>query len=308
MKITTLAGGTGASKFILGLINVVDQRDLTIIGNTGDDIEFFGLHISPDLDIVSYTIAGVVDSEKGWGRQEETFHCLQTLSTFGYETWFNLGDKDLATHLHRTALIRQGKRLSEATASITKALGISATILPMTNERVKTIISTDAGDLHIQEYLVKRRAQDRVTGVTLEGIEKAEPSPGMIDAILQAEGVLICPSNPIISIGPIAAVPGVREALKETKAKVIGVSPIVGGAPISGPAHSLMSGLGIEVSAYGVATLYQDFLDLLIIDEQDRALRDRVESLGMKAVVTNTIMKGLEEKIELARTAVNLLR
>ncbi|MHA1833136.1 MAG: 2-phospho-L-lactate transferase [Candidatus Baldrarchaeia archaeon] len=305
--ITTLAGGVGAARFLQGLVHVVPPEEIVTIVNTGDDIEFYGLHISPDVDIVTYTLAGIVDEEKGWGMREDTFNCLDMLRKYGYETWFMLGDKDLATHIHRTLLLKSGLKLSEVTEKIRKALGVKVKIIPMTNDKVQTKIVTNVGEMHFQEYLVKRKAQDPVLDVKFEGIERAEPAPGVIEAILNADGIIICPSNPIVSIGPILSIKGVKEALKKTKAKIVAISPIVGGAPIKGPADKLMRGLGIEVSALGVAKIYRNLLDMLIIDNIDRDLKPKIEEVGVKVRVTNTIMKTIENKIKLAKEALNCI-
>ena len=305
--ITTLAGGVGAARFLQGLVHVVPPEEIVTIVNTGDDIEFYGLHISPDVDIVTYTLAGIVDEEKGWGIRGDTFNCLDMLRKYGYETWFMLGDKDLATHIHRTLLLKSGLKLSEVTEKIRKALGVKVKIIPMTNDKVQTKIVTNVGEMHFQEYLVKRKAQDPVLDVKFEGIERAEPAPGVIEAILNADGIIICPSNPIVSIGPILSIKGVKEALKKTKAKIVAISPIVGGAPIKGPADKLMRGLGIEVSALGVAKIYRNLLDMLIIDNIDRDLKPKIEEIGVKVHVTNTIMKTIENKIKLAKEALNCI-
>jgi len=281
---------------------------VTVIVNTGDDIQLYGLHISPDLDIIMYTLAGIVNKETGWGIQGDTFHCLETLQRYGYETWFKLGDRDFATHIHRTYLLEGGLSLSEATRSLCRSLGLEMKILPMTDDRFETKISTDKGVMHFQDYLVKRGARDKVMGVTFEGAEKAEPAPEVIECILNAEAIILCPSNPVVSIGTILSVKNVRKALRETRAKVVAISPIVGGAPIKGPADKLMRGLGLEVSAYSVAHLYQDFLDIFIIDHTDQAERERIEELGLSVIVTNTVMKNLRDKVRLARTTLASLK
>jgi len=306
--ITALAGGVGAARFLEGLVRVVPQESLTVIVNTGDDIELHGLHISPDLDIVTYTLAGVVDEEKGWGIQGDTFHCLEMLKAYGRETWFGLGDKDLATHIYRTQLLSEGFPLSEVTSKLCRSLGLKIRILPMSNDRFETRIVTDRGNVHFQEYFVKRGAQDTVIDVVFEGSEKAQPSPGVVESILNAEAIIVCPSNPIVSIGTILSVRNVRSALRETKAKVVAISPIVGSAPIKGPADKLMRGLGLEVSAYSVARLYSDFLDVFIIDNTDQADKERIEELGLRVVVTDTIMKGLHEKVQLAAVTLASVR
>jgi len=306
--ITALAGGVGAARFLQGLVKLVPQEELTVIVNTGDDIEFYDLHISPDLDIIMYTLAGIVDEEKGWGIKGDTFHCLETLRQYGYETWFNLGDRDLATHIHRTYLLKKGFELFEVTEKLCKSHGLNVQILPMTNDRFETIIVTDKGKMHFQEYLVKKAAQDNVLNVEFKKAEKAKPSPKVLDSIFNSETVIVCPSNPIVSIGTILSVKGIRKALQTTKAKVVAISPIVGGAPIKGPADKLMSGLKHEVSAYGVAKLYKDFLDIFVIDNIDIASKASIEKLGLKVVVTNTIMKTLQDKIDLTKTVLKAIK
>jgi len=302
--ITALAGGVGAARFLQGLAKIYPEKDITIVVNTGDDIELYGLHISPDLDIVTYTLAGIVDEEKGWGIKNDTFHWLETIQKYEYETWFKIGDKDLATHSYRTHLLKEGYSLTEITSKICHHLGLAMKILPMTDDKFQTKIVTKKGVMHFQEYMVKRSAQDKVTNVLFDGVEKAKPAPGVIGAILDAKLIIVCPSNPIVSIGPILSVKNVRKALKETKAKVVAISPIIRGAPLKGPADKLMRGLGLEVSAYSVANLYRDFVDIFIIDNMDQEEKGRIEKLGLKVIVTNTIMKTLQDKIRLAETTI----
>ncbi|MBS7640707.1 MAG: 2-phospho-L-lactate transferase [Candidatus Bathyarchaeia archaeon] len=298
--ITALAGGVGAAKFLSGLVKVIPEEELTVIVNTGDDIELYGLHISPDIDIITYTLAGIVDEERGWGIKNDTFNCLEMLRRYGYETWFNLGDRDLATHIHRTILLKRGLKLSQVTKEICRSLGVKANIIPMTNNKFETWIETDAGLMHFQEYLVKRGAKDRVLGIKYLGAEEAKPAEGVIEAILNSKLVIICPSNPIVSIGTILSIRGVREALRSSKAPKVAISPIVAGAPIKGPADKLMSGLGLEVSAYSVAYLYRDFLTAFVLDYLDKEEKDRIESLGIKVILANTIMRTTEDKKRLA--------
>ena len=300
--ITALAGGVGAARFLTGLVKLVNGKDLSVIVNTGDDIELFGLHISPDVDIVTYTLAGIVDEEKGWGIRGDTFHCLEALRKFSGETWFNLGDKDLATHVFRTALLKNGFKLSEVTAQVGQALGLDVSILPMTDDKVETRIVTDVGSVHFQEYLVKRGAKDEVLGVEFLGAESANPAVGVLESIMEAQLVVVCPSNPIVSIGTILAVKGVRDALRRSGAKKVAVSPIIAGAPVKGPADKLLRGLGFEVSAFSVAKLYSDFLDTFVLDKADAAEKERIEKLGIEVKVVNTLMKSLEDKVELAKT------
>src|SRR5208283_2942226 len=300
--ITALAGGVGAARFLTGLVKLVKEEDVSVIVNTGDDIEMFGLHISPDIDIVTYTLAGIVDEEKGWGIKGDTFQCLEMVKKLGIETWFNLGDKDFATHIFRTNLLNKGFTLSQVTDEICHALGVKATILPMTDDKFETWIKIEEGLIHFEEYFVKRQAKDKVLGVEFVGAAQAKPSPKVVNSIINAERVIICPSNPIVSIGTILSVEGIRDALKETDAQVVGVSPIVAGAPIKGPADKLLRGLGFEVSSFSVAKLYADFLDTYVIDIKDVEEKNRIEQLGIKVKVTDTVMKCLEDKMRLAKT------
>src|SRR6266566_3974347 len=299
--IVVLAGGVGAARFLQGLVQVVPQEHLTVIGNTGDDRDFYGLHVSPDLDIVMYTLAGVVDETHGWGIRNDSHNTMQQLTHYGNEDWFLLGDRDLATHIHRTNLLRQGKSLSEVTEELRNYFGLHMRILPMTDQAVATHIQTPVGFLHFEEYMVKRRCSDEVQDVVFVGAHESRPAPGVVDAIKKAEAILIAPSNPIVSIGSILAVPGIHDALHEASGMVVAVSPIVGGAPIKGPADKLMSGLGLEVSPVGVARCYRDFLDVMVIDKQDEHLASEIEDLGIPAVATNTIMRDQAAKAALAR-------
>src|SRR6266581_6083797 len=300
--IVVLAGGVGAARFLQGLVQVVPQERLTVIVNTGDDRDFYGLHVSPDLDIVMYTLAGVVDETHGWGIRNDTYYTMQQLTRYGNEDWFMLGDRDLATHIHRSNLLRQGKTLSEITEELGKHFGLAVRILPMTDQPVATHIQTPVGLLHFQEYMVKRRCADEVQDVVFVGANEARPAPGVLDAIKNAEAILLAPSNPIVSIGSILSVPGIHDTLHEARGMVVAVSPIIGGAPIKGPADKLMSGLKMEVSAVGVARCYRDFLDVMVIDQQDAHLAPAIEDLGIPTITTNTIMRDDAAKAALART------
>lgn len=291
----------GAARFLTGLTRLVKKEDLSVIVNTGDDIELFGLHISPDVDIVAYTLAGIVDEEKGWGIRGDTFQCLEMLKKHGLDTWFGLGDRDIATHIYRTDRLKQGFTLSQITDEVCRSLGLKVKILPMSNDKFETRVRTTDGSMHFEEYFVKRQAKDEVLGVEFVGAATAKPSPGVLEAILDAEVVIICPSNPIVSIGTILAVNGVRDALKRTSARVVGISPIVAGLPIKGPADKMLRGLGFEVSAFGVANLYSDFLDTFVLDVADVSQKERIEKLGLEVKVTNTLMNSFERKVELAR-------
>ncbi len=299
--IVVLAGGVGAARFLQVLVQVVPQNRLTVIVNTGDDRDFYGLHVSPDIDIVTYTLAGLVDETRGWGIRNDTYNTMQQLTAYGNEDWFLLGDRDLATHIHRTNLLRQGKTLSEVTENLRQHFGLNIRIIPMSDQPIATHIQTPAGLLHFQEYMVKRHCTDEVQDVVFIGTSEAKPAPGVLDAIKEAEAILIAPSNPIVSIGSILAVPGIHDALHEASGMVVAVSPIVGGTPIKGPADKLMRGLGMEVSPVGVARCYRDFLDVMVIDEQDAHLIERIEDLGIPAMATNTIMRDSQAKAALAR-------
>jgi LPPG:FO 2-phospho-L-lactate transferase len=300
--IVVLAGGVGAARFLQGVVQVVPQDQLVVIANTGDDREFYGLHVSPDVDIVMYTLAGLVDEKNGWGIRDDTFYTMQQLTSYGNEDWFALGDRDLATHIHRTNLLKQGKTFSEITEELRQHFGLQLRILPMSDQPIATHIQTPAGLIHFEEYLVKRRCSDEVQDVVFVGAQEAKPAPGVLDALKQADAILIAPSNPIVSIGSILAVPGIHDVLHEASGMIVAVSPIVGGAPIKGPADKLMRGMHIDVSAVGVARCYRDFLDVMVIDEQDAQLVEEIEDLGIPTVVTNTIMSDSRAKAELART------
>ena len=307
MKITALAGGTGAAKLLRGLARVLDPRDLTVIVNTGDDTEIWGLHVSPDLDTVCYTLGGVIDERKGWGLTDETFHALDQIARYGEPVWFNLGDRDLATHLHRSRLLREGRSLTQITRAIAQALGVTATVLPMSDQPVRTRILGPDGWLAFQEYFVREKAQVEVRAVNYAGAPAARPAPGVLDALRTADAVLLCPSNPITSIGPILAVPGLVEALQSTEAIVAAVSPIVGGDAVSGPAGRLMAAAGLPVSATGVARAYGGWLDLLVFDEQDRTLAPEIRSAGAAPVVAPTMMSSRDAEVTLARHVVAAL-
>ena len=299
--ITALAGGIGAAKFLTGLVRLINEENLTVIVNTGDDIEIYGLHISPDIDIVTYTLASIVDEEKGWGIRGDTFRCLEAIKKLVGEAWFNLGDLDLATHMVRTDLLGKGLKLSEITALISKALGLRTKILPMTDDKFETRVLTREGSIHFEEYFVKKESRDEVLSVDFVGASVAKPAVGVVETILNSERVIICPSNPVVSIGTILAVNGVREALRQTSARRVAISPIVAGAPIKGPADKLLAGLGLEVSSFSVAKLYADFIDLYVIDVADESEKERIEKLGIEVQVTNTIMRSLDDKVSLAK-------
>ena len=306
-NVVVLAGGIGAARFLDGLARVIPAGDITVIGNTGDDLEVHGLCVSPDLDTLTYTLAGVVDPAQGWGVAGDTFECLDRLARFGCETWFRLGDRDLATHIYRTSLLRSGLPLSDVTLRISRSLGVRSRIIPMSDDPVRTWVETGQGRLDFQTYFVKRQSRDQVSGVEFVGAETARPAPDVIEEIRAAKAVIVAPSNPIISIGPILAVAGIREALRKTNAAVTAVSPIVAGRALKGPAARMMEGLGMEASAASVAELYRDFADFFVLDQQDTTLSGRVEALGMKPVITNTVMASALIKKELAQATLRAM-
>lgn len=305
--VVTLAGGVGAARFLDGLARVLAPERLFIVGNTGDDAEIHSLHISPDLDTVTYTLAGLADPERGWGIRGDSFRCLEALGRLGAETWFQLGDRDLATHLYRTERLRQGDTLAQVTAGIAAALGVRAAIVPMSNDRVRTRICTPSGELEFQTYFVQRRARDTVVSLRFDGAAEAAPSPGLIEAIAEAEAVILCPSNPFISIGPILAVPGVRDALRQRRERVAAISPIVAGRALKGPAARMMKSMHLRPAAVEVARLYSDFAGVFVLDETDGTQAAEVKALGVRPLVTNTIMRGLRERKALARAVVREL-
>ena len=301
--IVALAGGVGAARFLDGLARVIAPERIFIIGNTGDDEEIHGLHVSPDLDTVVYTLAGLADPARGWGLRGDTFRGLEALARLGAGTWFQVGDADFATHIYRTQRLRAGATLSRVTRDIAAALGVRSTVAPVCDTPLRTVVATPAGLLPFQTYFVKRRARDRVTGLRFKGARLARPAPGVLAAIRRASAVLLCPSNPFISIGPILAVPGVRAALRETRAPVVAVSPIVGGRALKGPAAAMMKSLGVPLTPAGIAGLYRDFLNILVMDRVDAKHAAAVEAMGIAAVVTDTVMNGLARKKALARAA-----
>ena len=312
MKVTTLAGGIGAGKFLRGLVRAIRPEDVTVIVNTGDDITMHGLHVSPDVDSVTYWLGDVFDRERGWGRRDETFRATEELRAFDPDmAWFNLGDLDVATHLFRSNLLARGATLTEATARVAARFGVAARLLPMSDERIETRLSVAADgdelDLHFQEYWVRRGARDEVKSIRYEGADRSRPSPGVLDAIAGAEAIVLCPSNPVASIGPILAVPGIRDALAARRPDVVGISGIVGGAPLAGMADKLMPVAGVEVTAAGAAACYEGLLGAWVIDEVDAALAARVEATGVRCGVTDTIMVDDATAEALARFALSLV-
>lgn len=300
MRVVVLAGGVGAAKFLQGLANIVSPEDLSCVVNTGDDMVLHGLHISPDLDIIMYTLAGIVNNEKGWGVSQDTFNCFEALRNLGLDEWFRLGDKDLATHLYRSELLSAGLPLSEVTAALSKHLGVRSRLVPMTNDKFETWVQTDAGWMHFEEYYVRRGFRDEVRDVQFRGADSARPAPGVLEALADAEMVIIAPSNPVVSIGTILAVRGIRENLQRREEPVVAISPIVAGSPLKGPADKFMLHRGVEVSPKGIARLYGDFLDLMILDHADKEMIDEIRAMGIDAVAANTVMKTMDDRVRLA--------
>ena len=306
--ITVLTGGTGGAKFVDGLRQVVPAEELILIVNTGDDLLWWGLYVSPDLDSITYVLSGMLSKERGWGVKGDTFFCLQHMGQLGQPIWFHAGDRDLAVHILRSKLLAEGKTLSEVTAEIADKLGVKARILPMSNSRVETRVMTPLGELSFEEYFVQRWYQDPVESVRFAGAADAEPGPGVIDAIVNADLVLLAPSNPVTSIGPILAVPGVREALHQTRGRIAAVSPIVAGEAVAGPAGILMTAQGLPVSVAGVAQAYHDFLDMLIVDVRDADAAEELRKTGLRVHVTKTIMRTSEDKADLAAAVLAAVR
>jgi len=303
-NIVAVAGGVGAARFLRG---VAPADGLTAIVNTGDDLGFYGVHISPDIDIVSYTLAGRVDETRGYGLEGDSFALIDQLGAFGHEIWFRLGDRDFAICQHRTLRLAEGAGLAAVSDEIRRVLGVTARILPMSEDPCPTIVELEGGRrVHFEEYLARDGAPDEVVGVDLSAARAARPGPGVLEALAAADVILLCPSNPIVSIGPILAVPGVREAVRTSRAPVVAISPIVGGAPIKGPADRLMRGLGHEVSALGVAALYRDFADGFILDERDAELADDIAALDLRTCVMDTIMRDTAASQRLAEAALAL--
>ncbi|HEY7438742.1 MAG TPA: 2-phospho-L-lactate transferase [Acidimicrobiia bacterium] len=304
--LVALAGGVGAARFLRGLVREVPPADITVIVNTGDDDVFHGLRVCPDLDTVTYTLAGAEHPEQGWGLAGETFAVMDAIERYGQDTWFRLGDRDLATHLYRTQRLGAGATLSQVTAEITAAWAVGPRLLPMSDDPVATRVSVRRPDgttavLAMQEWFVRERGDAPVVAVDFDGASEAGPAPGVLEAIAAAETIVVCPSNPVISIGPILAVPGVRDALVRRRDRVVGVSPIIKGAPVKGPADRLMAPLGIEVSCVGVARSYAPFCGTLVIDSGDAERAPEVAAAGVQPVVADTLMTDARVAAALAR-------
>jgi LPPG:FO 2-phospho-L-lactate transferase len=304
-RIVALAGGVGAARFLRGLVRVVDPTSVTVIVNTADDVERHGLWVSPDIDSVLYTLAGLHDEERGWGLRDETWNALAALRALGEDTWFQLGDRDLATHVWRTARRRAGEPLSAITAAQCVALGVDVRVLPMSDDVVTTRITCEElGELHFQEYFVREQCRPAITGVRFAGVSRARPAPGVLEALASCDAVVVCPSNPVISIGPILAVPGVRDAVRAA-ARCVAVTPIVAGEALKGPAAAMLRHAGVPVSAAGVASLYADFCGCMVVDRRDPSVAADVAVLGLRAVVTETVMSTVDDAAALARVVLH---
>lgn len=299
--ITVLSGGVGGARFAAGLAEVAGEK-VTIIVNTADDEEFYGLHVSPDLDTVVYTLSGLGDWERGWGIEGDTFRCNEMLGRLVLENWFRIGDADLAMSLFRTLMLRQGYRLTEVVEMARRALGVRARILPMSDDRVRTMVVTESAVLPFQQYFVKLRCEPRVLGVVFDGIERARPTPEVMEALEAAELIVIAPSNPVVSVGPILSLEGVRERLRKSDAKRLAVSPLIGGKTVKGPADKMLAALGIDPTAIGVFKLYSDIIDIMVLDREDSKLAPLIEESGKRCIVTDTLIRSEQESARLAKT------
>ncbi|MEM0117006.1 MAG: 2-phospho-L-lactate transferase [Conexivisphaerales archaeon] len=297
MRIVILAGGTGSAKLLTGLDRLIDR--FTVVSNVGDNIWLYGLYICPDIDIATYCLAGILDN-KGWGIKDDTFNALAQLSVLGFPTWFRVGDKDLAVHIIRTKMIREGKRLTDVTKYLTRSLNVKHEVIPCTDSEVTTYIKTDMGSLHLQEFWVREQGKPRVYGIEYKGGEDAEPSPETVKSLQDAERIILCPANPVSSIGPILAIKGMKDAILSSKARKVAISPLVGSSPISGPAGKFMEATGARVDCVGVAKLYEDLIDVLMVNTNDQGFCSEIRSLGIECIPTNIIMKSIEDQVRLA--------
>src|SRR5918999_3290000 len=300
MKVCALAGGVGGAKLASGLQDVLQPGGLSVVVNTADDFDLWGLHICPDLDTVMYTLAGISNPETGWGIAGESFETLNMVESYGEETWFKLGDRDLATHILRTFRMGSGETLTQATVGLSGALGVESAVLPMSDDPISTILDTPEGRLEFQEYFVRRGQSDEVLGIELRGIDDAGPTERVLEAISRADAIVFCPSNPVVSVGPILALPEMVEALASSSAPKVAVSPIVGGRALKGPADRMLASLGHEVSATGVARMYAGLVDGMVVDRIDEGERAGIEAIGMRALVTDSVMRGAEDRARLA--------
>jgi LPPG:FO 2-phospho-L-lactate transferase len=305
MKIVALAGGVGGAKLAHGLAQILPPEDLTVIVNTGDDFEHLGLYISPDLDTVCYTLAGLANPETGWGRVNETWNAIENIERLGGQTWFHVGDQDLATHIERTRRMKAGQSLSQITRDFCKAWRLHHTVIPMSDNPIKTIVDTDEGELPFQEYFVHRRCEPRVKGFRFDGIESAKPAPGVMNAVEKSDAIVICPSNPWVSITPILSVTGIRSAMEAKN--VVAVSPIIGGQTVKGPAAKMYRELGIEPSALAVAKHYQNLVTGFVLDEVDAKLESDIQGLNMQTLITKTLMENSDNRRRLAKDVLNFV-
>jgi LPPG:FO 2-phospho-L-lactate transferase len=307
LPVVALAGGVGAARFLRGLVRVVPADRVTAIVNTGDDKSFYGVHVSPDLDIVTYTLAGRIEPTRGWGLAGDRFELIDTLGRLGHHTWFRLGDLDYAICLHRTLRLREGAGLARVADELRRFFGVATCVLPMSEDSCPTLVSRRGGGLvHFEEYLVRDGAPDDVVGVDLSAARRAKPAPGVLESLRAAGAIVLCPSNPVVSIGPILAVPGIREAMRASGAPVVAISPIIAGAPVKGPASQLLRGLGIEVSARGVAELYREVAQAFVLDQRDAELEADVRSLGLRTAALDTLMRDDAQAARLAEAALRL--
>jgi LPPG:FO 2-phospho-L-lactate transferase len=300
MKVCALAGGVGGAKLASGLQDVLAPGDLSVVVNTADDFDLWGLHICPDLDTVVYTLAGISNPDTGWGIADESFETLNMLESYGEETWFKLGDRDLATHILRTSRMHSGETITEVTVGLSVALGVESAVLPMSDDPVSTVLDTTEGRLDFQEYFVRRGQRDEVLGIELRGIQDAGPTERVLAALSDADAIVLCPSNPVVSVGPILALPGITEALASSSAPKVAVSPIVGGRALKGPADRMLASLGHEVSATGVARMYAGLVDGMVVDRTDEGERAGIEALGMCVLTTGSVMRDTEDRARLA--------
>ena len=305
MNVLVFTGGTGGTKLVQGLQRIVAPEELTVVVSTGDDIEWWGLHVSPDIDSVLYGLSGLLSIDRGWGVKDDTFRCLERMEQLGEPAWFSLGDLDLATHLMRTGLLREGHTLTEATAELARRMGIAARVLPMSDDRVSTMLETSKGRLSFQEYFVRERHSVEVSRVQFVGAEQSQPAPGLLEAIASADVIVFAPSNPVTSVGPILAVPGIRETLRRAVAPAIAVSPIIGDTAVSGPAAALMRMQGWRSTIAGIAQAYADFLHVLVVDSADAHAADELGSEDLRVVCTNTLMRSIDDKVSLARVVLD---
>ena len=306
-SVVVLAGGVGAARFLRGVMRAIDPAEITVIVNTGDDRMFYGAHVSPDLDIVTYTLAGRIDPQRGFGLKGDHFELVDRLAALGHDTWFRLGDADYANSVHRTLQLADGVGLDVVADELRRDMGLALRILPMSNDPCPTFIRlSDGRKLHFEEYLVREGAPTEVESTDLSAAEIATPAPGVVEAIESARTILVSPSNPIVSIGPILAIAGIREALEASSAPIVAVSPIVGGAPIKGPAHTLLRAKGVAVSALGVAGFYQSWIDGFVFDQQDAKQQEEIEALGLRATSLDTMMVNAEISEKIARAALEI--